>query len=628
MFVDLVGSTALSSRLDPEEMREVICAYQNAVAGEISRFEDHVAKFMGDGVLGYFGWPKGHEDDAERAILAGLAVIAAVGRLRTPGGETLAARAGIATGLVVIGDLVGEGAAQEEAVVGDTPNLAARLQALVEPDTVLIGPATRRLIAGVFELEDLGPQVLKGLVDPVPVWRIFGRRLVESRFEARATGLTPLVGREQELALLLDHWQRARDGEGRAVLLSGEPGVGKSRTVWTVSERVEGEPHLRLRYQCSPYHTSTAFHPFVEQFERAAGFAHNDAAGAKLAKLEAVLAQGTERVGRVAPLLAALLSIPTDGRYPPLAHGPELQRELTVEALVEQLLGLAQRRPVLCLFEDLHWADPSTLDVLDPVINRIGSARVLLLLTCRPEFAAPWRSQSRITTHSLGRLSRHQSAALAERVASGKTLPPAVLDQIVARTDGVPLFVEELTKTVLESGLLRDAGDHYLTTGPLPPPAIPSTLHDSLMARLDRSTPMREVAQIGAAIGREFPHELLAAVAPIGAGAVERALAELVASGLASQHGAPPPRDLHLQARPGAGRGLPEPLEEQSATAPQAYCRRPGAVFPRHGRSAAGTARPPLGRSWPAHARNRLLAPGQRAGPGPLRDEGGACPPR
>ena len=428
----------------------------------------------------------------------------------------MAARVGIATGLVVIGDLVGEGAAQEEAVVGDTPNLAARLQTLARPDTVVIGPATRRLIGGAFELDDLGPQVLKGLADPVRAWRVIGRRSVESRFEARATGLTPLVGREQEVALLLDRWRRAKDGEGQTVLLSGEPGVGKSRTVRTVCECVEGEPHLRLRYQCSPFHTSTAFHPFVEQLERAAGFARDDSAAAKLDKLEALLAQGTERVGEVAPLLAAMLSIPTDGRYPPLAHGPERQRELTVEALVEQLLGLARQQPVLCAFEDLHWADPSTLDVLDPVIDRIGGARVLLLLTCRPEFAPPWRSRSQITVHSLSRLDQRQSAALAERVTGGKRLPPEVLEQIVVRTDGVPLFVEELTKTVLESGLLRDAGDRYVTTGPLPPPAIPSTLHDSLMARLDRSAPMREVAQIGAAIGREFPHELLAAVAPTG----------------------------------------------------------------------------------------------------------------
>ena len=540
LFCDLVGSTELSARLDPEDMGQVIRAYQGCCAGVVQRWDGHVAKYMGDGVLVYFGWPQAHEDDAERAVRAGLELAAGSRSIEKPGGDTpLAARVGIATGLVMVGELIGEGAAQEEAVVGDTPNLAARLQTLARPDTVVIGLATRRLIGGAFELDDLGPQLLKGLADPVRAWRVIGGQSVESRFEARTTGLTPLVGREQEVALLLDRWRRASNGGGQTVLLSGEPGIGKSRIVRTICERVEAEPHLRLRCQCSPYHTSTAFHPFVEQLERAAGFARDDTAAAKLDKLEALLAQGTERVGEVTPLLAAMLSIPTVGRYPPLAHGPERQRELTVAALVEQLLGLARQRPVLFLFEDVHWADPSTLDVLDPAIDRIGGARVLLLLTCRPEFASPWGSRSQIMVHSLSRLDQRESAALAERVTGGKRLPPDVLEQIVARTDGVPLFVEELTKTVLESGLLRDAGDRYVTIGPLPPPAIPSSLHDSLMARLDRSAPMRNAAQIGAAIGREFRHDLLSAVAPTGID-VNDALAELVASGLASRHGMPP----------------------------------------------------------------------------------------
>ena len=363
------------------------------------------------------------------------------------------------------------------------------------------------------------------------------------------------------------------------MLLSGEPGIGKSRIVRTVCEQVEAEPHLRLRYQCSPHYTSTAFHPFVEQLERAAGFARDDTPAAKLDKLEALLAQGTERVGEVAPLLAAMLSIPTDGRYPPLAHGPERQRELTIEALVEQLLGLARQKPVLCVFEDLHWADPSTLDVLDPAIDRIGTARVLLLLTCRPEFVSPWKSRSHITAHSLNRLARRQSAALAERVTGGKPLPPEVLDQIVARTDGVPLFVEELTKTVLESGLLRDAGDRYVLTGPLPPLAIPSTLHDSLMARLDRSAPMKEVAQIGAAIGREFGTSCWRRWRrrDIDAGRCAGP-ARGLGAGLPARHAAR--RGLHLQARAGAGRGLPEPAQEQAAAAARPHRRRPGAAFP------------------------------------------------
>ena len=377
-----------------------------------------------------------HVAQIRKACLAGLTAIQAIGRLRTPDGETLAARVGIATGVVIIGDLIGEGAAQEEAVVGETPNLAARLQALAQPDAVLIGPATRRLIGGAFELEDLGPQVLKGFTDPVPAWRVTGTRSVESRFEARTTGLSLLVGREQEVALLLDRWEQVKDGEGHAVLLSGEPGIGKSRIVRAICEYAEPEAHLRLRYQCSPHYTSTAFHPVIEQLERAAGLARDDPDPAKLEKLDALLAQGIERVSEAAPLIATLLSIPTDGRYPPLAHSPQRQRELTIEALVEQLLGLARRKPVLCIFEDLHWADPSTLDVLGPVIDRIGSARVLLLLTCRPEFASPWTSRSHVTLHSLKRLGRRQSATLVEGVTGGKALPTRFSNRSSPRRTG------------------------------------------------------------------------------------------------------------------------------------------------------------------------------------------------
>jgi class 3 adenylate cyclase len=416
MFVDLVGSSALSGKLDPEQMRDVIRAYQNAVAGEITRYEGHVAKYMGDGVLAYFGYPRAHEDDAERAVLAGLTAIRALGGLCTPDGDALAARVGIATGLVVIGDLIGDGAAREEAVVGETPNLAARLQTLAEPNAVLIGPMTRRLVGGAFELEELGPQTLKGFAAPVLVWRVTGTRSVGSRFEAHASGLTPMVGREQEVALLLERWQQAKDREGQAVLLSGEPGVGKSRITRAVVEQVEADPHIRLRFQCSPHYSTTAFHPFIEHFERTAGFARDDTTSSKLDKLEALVAQGTERVSEVAPLIAAMLAIPTDGRYPPLAYTPQRQRELTIETLVEQLLGLARQKPVLCIFEDLHWADPTTLEVLGPTIDRIGAARVVLLLTFRPEFVPPWKGQPHMTVYSLNRLARHQSAALAEKV--------------------------------------------------------------------------------------------------------------------------------------------------------------------------------------------------------------------
>ena len=453
----------------------------------------------------------------------------------------MAARVGIATGVVVIGDLIGEGAAQEEAVVGETPNLAARLQALAQPNAVLIGPATRRLIGGAFELEDLGPQALKGFADPVPVWRVIGTRSVESRFEARTTGLSPLVGREQEVALLLDRWQQAKDGEGQAVLLSGEPGIGKSRIVRAICEQVEAENRTcGCATSARPTTPAPPSIPSSSSSSAPRALARDDPNPAKLDKLEALLAQGIERVSEAAPLIAAMLSIPTDGRYPPLAHSPQRQRELTIEALVEQLLGLARQKPVLCIFEDLHWADPSTLDVLGPVIDRIGSARVLLLLTCRPEFASPWKSRSHVTVHSLNRLGRRQSAALVEGVTGGKALPHEVLDQIVAKTDGVPLFVEELTKTVLEAGFLQEEADRYVLAGPLPPLAIPSTLRDSLVARLDRLAPVKEVAQIGAAIGREFGYELLAAVSRLRDNELQDALAQLAAAELVFARGSPP----------------------------------------------------------------------------------------
>ena len=491
-------------------------------------------------MLAYFGYPMAHEDDAERAVLAGLTAIRALSGLCTPDGDALAARVGIATGLVVIGDLIGDGAAREEAVVGETPNLAARLQTLAEPNTVLIGPMTRRLVGGAFELEELGPQTLKGFAAPVLVWRVTGTRSVGSRFEAHASGLTPMVGREQEVALLLERWQQAKDREGQAVLLSGEPGVGKSRITRAVVEQVEADVHIRLRFQCSPHYSSTAFHPFIEHFERTAGFARDDTTVSKLDKLEALVAQGTERVSEVAPLIAAMLAIPTDGRYPPLAYTPQRQRELTIETLVEQLLGLARQKPVLCIFEDLHWADPTTLEVLGPTIDRIGAARVLLLLTFRPEFVPPWKGQPHITVYSLNRLARRQSAALAEKVTGGKRLPPEVLDQIVEKTDGVPLFVEELTKTVLEAGFLQEEADRYVLDGPLPPLAIPSTLRDSLVARLDRLAPVKEVAQIGAAIGREFGYELLAAVSHLRDNELRDALAQLAAAELVFARGIPP----------------------------------------------------------------------------------------
>jgi predicted ATPase/class 3 adenylate cyclase len=541
MFVDLVGSTTLSARLDPEDMRDVIRAYQNAVAGEIARFEGHVAKFMGDGVLAYFGWPRAHEDEAERAVRAGLALVQTVAGLTTPAGEALAARIGIATGKVVVGDLIGEGATQEEAVVGETPNLAARLQRLAEPGSIAISQATRGLLGGLFELSDLGPQHLKGFAQPVGAWRVLGLASAESRFEAmHATGLTPLVGREHELGLLLERWSLARGGEGQVVLLSGEAGIGKSRISRALLERLGDETYTRLRYYCSPYHTNSALHPVIEQLERAAGLTADDSADFKLDKLEAVLGQAIGRVTEVAPLLAALLSIPSEGRYPPHNLTPAVQKMRTLDALVGQLEGLAAQQPVLMVFEDAHWIDPTTIELFELVIERVQHLPVLLLITFRPEFNSPWAGHAHTTSLALNRLGRNQGAAMVAGLIGGRPLPAEVMEQILAKTDGVPLFVEELTKTVLESGLLADAGDHYELAGPLPPLAIPTTLQDSLMARLDRLAPVKEVAQIGAVIGREFSYELLAAVATMSSNQLSDALEQLVNSELVFRRGHPP----------------------------------------------------------------------------------------
>ncbi len=541
LFCDLVGSTALSGRLDPEETDELLRAHQSAVAGEVARFEGHVAKFMGDGVLAYFGWPQAHEDEAERAVRAGLAAVAAVSRLTTPAGEPLAARVGIATGLVVVGGLVGEGSARERTVAGETPNLAARLQDLAQPGTVLIAASTRRLIGTRFKLEDLGPRSIKGFAEEVRVWRLVDERRISSRFEARASGLLPLVGREQEVALLLDRWRQARDGEGQVVLLAGEPGIGKSHIARALGQCLAGEPHVALWYQCSPYYVDTALHPVIEHLEQAAGFQRDDPPATRLDKLEDLLARGTDRAGEAAPLIAALLSVPPEGRYSPFTAGPQQQREATIDLLVEQVAGLAHRRPVLSVFEDLHWADPTTLELLDRLVARIPGERVLLLLTFRPEFPPPWRGRPHATLVSLNRLPRRQSAALVGAVAGGVALPAAILQQIIARADGVPLFLEELTKTVLEAANepLEPHADRRGPAGSLTPP-IPATLQDSLMARLDRLAGAKEVAQIGAVVGREFGYELLAAITPLAEGEFRVALQQLVASELVFVRGTPP----------------------------------------------------------------------------------------
>ena len=541
LFCDLVGSTELATRLDPEDLRAVMGAYHRCTAAVIERFDGHVAKYLGDGVLAYLGWPRAHEDDAERAVRAGLALVEAVERLEPHADVRLRARIGIATGQVVVGDLVGAGASRDEAVVGDVPNLAARLQSLAKPGAVVISQATRRLVGGLFELDDLGPQRLKGFAEPLVAWRIVGEGRAEGRFEARqTTGLTPLVGRTEEVALLVHLWRQATKGEGQVVLLAGEPGIGKSRLIRELRERIAGEPHVRLTYQCSSYHQTSPLHPLIDHLGRAAGFAPDDPPEAQLAKLETMLARSTERLGEAVPLIATFLGIPIGERYASLDLTPQRQKQLTLELLLDQLEGLAARRPLLMVYEDVHWIDPTTEELLGLTIERIVHLPVLMIVTFRPDFTPPWPGQAHVSRLALTRLGRDDGSAIVDRVVGGKALPAEVSAQIVAKTDGVPLFVEELTKAVLESGLLDDAGDRYELSGPLLPFAIPSTLHDSLMARLDRLAPVKEVAQIGAAIGREFSHALLAAVAQRPEAELQAALDQLVSSELVFRDGTPP----------------------------------------------------------------------------------------
>jgi class 3 adenylate cyclase len=541
MFVDLVGSTALSARLDQEDMREIIRAYHRCCAEQITKAGGFVAKYMGDGVLAYFGYPQAHEDDAERAVRGALALIEAVPKLPTEHDAMLQVRIGISTGLVVVGDLIGEGTAQEQGVVGDTPNLASRLQSLAEPGQVVISNSTRRLTSGMFEYHDLGRATLKGLADPVQAWQVLGVSTVESRFEAQhGSALTPLVGREEELELLLRRWQHAKAGDGSVVLISGEPGIGKSRIVEAVFERLGTEPFTRLRQFCSPQHQDTALYPTITQLERAAGFRREDTDEQRLDKLEAVLAQATNDLSEAAPLLAQLLSLPTGDRYPRLDLTPQKRKEKTFNALIAQLAGLAARQPEVMVYEDAHWIDPTSLELLDLTVDRVPSLPVLLIITFRPEFTPPWVGRPQVMLLSLSRLPHRQRGEMLSRLTGGKALPREIADQIVERTDGVPLFIEELTKAVVESGELADAGDFYTATRSLSPLAIPTTLHASLLARLDRLAPVREVAQIGAALGRHFSHELISAVAPKPQKQLDDALAQLVSAELVFRRGTPP----------------------------------------------------------------------------------------
>jgi len=538
MFSDLVGSTALSARMDPEDLREVISAYQKSVTETVGRFGGFVAKYMGDGVLVYFGYPQAHEDDAERAVRAGLELVAAIGDLKT--GAVLQTRVGIATGLVVVGDLIGSGASQEQAIVGDTPNLAARLQGIARPNTVVIAESTRKLVGNLFELEDLGPQELKGMSGPARTWAALRPASVEGHFEAmHPGGLAALVGRKEELDLLLRRWARAKTGEGQVALLSGEAGIGKSRLSAALTEDIAAEPHTRVRYFCSPQHTDSAFYPIIGQLERAAGFAHGDTPQAKLDKLDALLAQ-TSTSRHDAALFAEMLSLSNDGRYPALEFTSEERRQKTLEALSLQLEILAGSSPVLMILEDAHWADPTSLEAFGRTVDRIATLPALLIVTFRPEFEAPWVGQPHVTSLALNRLGHRDVGSMIDRVVGNKELPANIKQDIIERTDGIPLFVEEMTKAVLEAGSEPEA---MQTAAAVPSPAlaVPASLHASLMARLDRlGSAAKDVAQIGAAIGREFSHGLLVAVVRKPEKELTSSLDRLNRAGLLFRKGVPP----------------------------------------------------------------------------------------
>ena len=498
LFCDLAGSTALSARLDPEDLREVIRAYQETCAAVIGRHDGFVAKFMGDGLLAYFGYPRAHEDEA--AHRAGRPdIVASVGGLQTPAREALQVRIGIATGLVVVGDLIGTGAAQEQSVVGETPNLAARLQALAGPNAVVISETTRRQVGGLFDLRDLGVQTLKGFDAAQRAWQVLGESNVASRFEALHPAATALVGRDEEIDLLLRRWARAKDSAGQVVLLSGEPGIGKSRIAAVLQDRLRDEPHMTLRYFSSPRHRDSPLHPFIAHLEEAAGIAREDLPETRLVKLEAQLLQSQESPAETIAVLADLLDLTTKGGHSAPTVEPQRKRELTFAALLQQLDRLSRREPVLMLFEDVHWIDQTSSDLLGKIIEQVPCLRLLLVVTARPEFQAPWSSAAHVSVLALSRLGAREGRALADLVAGSKRLPDEIVAQIVERADGVPLFVEELTKTVLESGLLREQNGRFVSDGALPPLAVPTSLHGSLMARLDRLGPAKQIAQFGAA---------------------------------------------------------------------------------------------------------------------------------
>ena len=631
VFCDLVGSTALSTSIDAEDLREIISAYQKCVAETVSRSGGFVAKYMGDGVLVYFGYPQAHEDDAERAVGAGLDLVAAVGDLKTH--VPLQTRVGIATGLVVVGDLIGSGASQEKAIIGETPNIAARLQSIAEPNSVVIADSTRKLLGNLFELQDVRAEQLKGITEPVQAWAALRASSAKGRFEAlRATGLTALVGREEELELVVSRWSRAKSGEGQVVLLSGEAGIGKSRLTVALLERLATDPHVRLRHFCSPQHTDKAFYSIIGQMERGAGLSHDDTLQVKLDKLDALLKR-TSTSKEDAALFADMLSLPNDGRYPKIELTPEQRRQQTFAALRLQIDALTGFRPVLMILEDAHWADPTSLEAFDQTVDQIVSLRVLLIVTFRPDFSPPWIRRSHVTTLTINRLPEQDVRAMIERLAGNTLLPPEVRQDILELTDGIPLFVEEMTKAALEAE--SEGAAQRTAVASLPAPAIPASLHGSLLARLDRVGPAKEVAQIGAALGRKFSYPLLAAVVRRPEAELASALDRLVAAGLLFQQGVPPHATYLFKHALGAGRGLRDVIAGAATHASrpnrrdlrnpvQRDCRQPARI--------AGTS---LHRSWLGRARRdpvgqngTAVARTLGAGRGRRADHPGACSDR
>ena len=537
MFIDLVGSTEMASRIDAEDMRNVITNYQNTVAGVVSRYEGFVAKFMGDGVLCYFGWPRANEDDVERAVRAGLSIIDTIKMMTAPDGSSLATRIGIATGVVIVGDLIGSGATQEAAVVGETPNLAARLQGVAEPNQIVLPKETQRLLGNTYKLRSIGDQALKGISGSVEAFVVEGEATVESRFAARQSGtLTPIVGRDREIELMLERWALARSGQGQLLIVSGEAGIGKSRITRAVIDEIGRDDHIHMTYQCSPYHADSAFYPIIQQMSFAAGISQADTPVVRLDKIETLLGADNDALKFAAPMLG----LDGEVRYGKLDLTPAQQRARTMQALTGLLVEQAKNKPLLLVYEDLHWIDPTSLELLDLLLDAIADQPIMILATARPTFEYGFGGHPIVTRFALNRLGKDQIGAIVSKLTDGKALPDEIMEIIASRTDGVPLFVEELTKTILESGGLKEDGDHLVLDGPLSTIAIPTTLHDSLMARLDRLQPIKEVAQTAACIGREFSHELLTQVSTLPQAELTAALDGLIEAELIYRRGLPP----------------------------------------------------------------------------------------